>query len=316
MDVLFVNLCGFCVGVDCVIEIVKCVIEMLGVFIYVCYEVVYNCFVVDDLKQCGVIFVEEFDEVLDNNMVIFSVYGVLQVVCQEVECCGLKVFDVICLLVIKVYFEVVCYCCVGCDVVLIGYVGYLEVEGIMGQWNCEVGIGQIYLVEDVEQVVMLQINQLENFVYIIQIMLLVDDMCGIIDVLCECFLVMQGLKNDDICYVMQNCQDVVCDLVKCCDLVFVVGLLNSFNFNCLSELVCCEGVELYLIDGVYEIDLVWVVGKQYIGVIVGVLVLQVLVDGVLVCLVELGVIGVGELEGELELMVFVLLKELCLWLVD
>lgn len=315
MDVLFVNLCGFCVGVDCVIEIVKCVIEILGVLIYVCYEVVYNCFVVDDFKSCGVIFVEEFDEVLDNNMVIFSVYGVFQVVCLEVDCCGLKVFDVICLLVIKVYLEVVWYCCVGCDVVLIGYVGYLEVEGMMGQWDCECGNGWIYLVEDVQDVDMLVLDQLENFVYIIQIILLVDDICSIIDVLCVCFLVMQGLKNDDICYVIQNCQDVVCDLVKCCDLVLVVGLFNSFNFNWFSELVWCEGVEFYLIDGVEEIDLVWVVGKQYIGFIVGVLVLQVLVDGVIEWFKVLGVSSIGEFDGEFELMVFVLLKELWLCLI-
>lgn len=43
-------------------------------------------------------------------MVIFSVYGVLWVVCEVVEVCGLCVFDVICLLVIKVYVEVLKMC--------------------------------------------------------------------------------------------------------------------------------------------------------------------------------------------------------------
>lgn len=49
-ELLIVVLCGFCVGVDCVICIVEFVIEKYGVFVYVCYEIVYNKFVVDMLK--------------------------------------------------------------------------------------------------------------------------------------------------------------------------------------------------------------------------------------------------------------------------
>lgn len=77
MKILLVNFCGFCVGVDCVISIVECVLEFYQLLIYVCYEVVYNCFVVEGLKQCGVCFVEELNEVFDDNIVIFLVYGVL-----------------------------------------------------------------------------------------------------------------------------------------------------------------------------------------------------------------------------------------------
>lgn len=76
MKILLVNFRGFCVGVDCVILIVEFVLEIYGVLIYVCYEVVYNCFVVDGLKVKGVIFVEELDEVFDDVIVIFFVYGV------------------------------------------------------------------------------------------------------------------------------------------------------------------------------------------------------------------------------------------------
>lgn len=63
------------------------------------------------------------------------------------------VFDVICLLVIKVYMEVVCVSCKYMEVVLIGYVGYFEVEGMMGQYVSD--IGGMYLVEKLEDVVLL-----------------------------------------------------------------------------------------------------------------------------------------------------------------
>lgn len=143
-----------------------------------------------------------------------------------------------------------------------------------------------------------------------------DDTRGIIDALRERFPAMQGPKNDDICYATQNRQDAVRDLAKRCDLVLVVGSPNSSNSNRLSELARREGVESYLIDGAHEIDPAWVAGKQHIGVTAGASAPQVLVDGVLARLAELGATGVGELDGEPESMVFALPKELRLRLVD
>jgi 4-hydroxy-3-methylbut-2-en-1-yl diphosphate reductase len=226
------------------------------------------------------------------------------------------VFDATCPLVTKVHFEVARHCRAGRDVVLIGHAGHPEVEGTMGQWNREAGTGQIYLVEDVEQVATLVINQPENFAYTTQTTLSVDDTRGIIDALRERFPAMQGPKNDDICYATQNRQDAVRDLAKRCDLVLVVGSPNSSNSNRLSELARREGVESYLIDGAHEIDPAWVAGKQHIGVTAGASAPQVLVDGVLARLAELGATGVGELDGEPESMVFALPKELRLRLVD
>ncbi len=316
MDVLLANPRGFCAGVDRAIEIVKRAIETLGAPIYVRHEVVHNRFVVDDLKARGAIFVEELDEVPDDNTVIFSAPGVSQAVRQEAERRGLKVFDATCPLVTKVHLEVARHCRAGRDVVLIGHAGHPEVEGTMGQWNREKGTGQIYLVEDVQDVATLVIDQPENFAYTTQTTLSVDDTRGIIEALRTRFPAMQGPKNDDICYATQNRQDAVRALAKRCDLVLVVGSPNSSNSNRLSELARREGVESYLIDGADEIDPAWVAGKQHIGLTAGASAPQVLVDGVIARLKELGASGIGELDGEPESMVFALPKELRLRLVD
>lgn len=316
MDVLLANPRGFCAGVDRAIEIVKRAIETLGAPIYVRHEVVHNRFVVDDLKARGAIFVEELDEVPDDNTVIFSAHGVSQAVRQEAERRGLKVFDATCPLVTKVHLEVARHCRAGRDVVLIGHAGHPEVEGTMGQWNRERGTGRIYLVEDVEDVATLEIEQPENFAYTTQTTLSVDDTRGIIEAMRARFPAMQGPKNDDICYATQNRQDAVRDLAQRCDLVLVVGSPNSSNSNRLSELARREGVESYLIDGAHEIDPAWVVGKKHIGLTAGASAPQVLVDGVIARLKELGASGIGELEGEPESMVFALPKELRLRLIS
>ena len=316
MQVLLANPRGFCAGVDRAIEIVKRAIETLGAPIYVRHEVVHNRFVVDDLKARGAIFVEELDEVPDGNTVIFSAHGVSKAVRAEAERRGLKVFDATCPLVTKVHLEVSRHCRNGRDVVLIGHEGHPEVEGTMGQWNREAHAGAIYLVEDVADVMALQPGQPENIAYTTQTTLSVDDTRAVIAALRERFPKIDGPKNDDICYATQNRQDAVRKLGQQCDLVLVVGSPNSSNSNRLRELAERDGVDAYLIDGAHEIDPRWVEGRRHIGVTAGASAPDVLVQGVLARLRELGAsAGVRELHGEPESMVFALPKELRLQLV-
>ena len=316
MDVLLANPRGFCAGVDRAIEIVKRAIETLGAPIYVRHEVVHNRFVVEDLRNRGAVFVEELDEVPDDATVIFSAHGVSQAVRAEAAARGLKIFDATCPLVTKVHFEVARHCRAGRDVVLIGHAGHPEVEGTMGQWNNENGTGRIYLVEDLEGVATLQVGQPQNLAYTTQTTLSVDDTRGIIEALQARFPEMQGPRHDDICYATQNRQDAVRELAARCDLMLVVGSPNSSNSNRLRELAEREGVEAYLIDGAAEIEPSWVVGKSRIGVTAGASAPDVLVQGVIERLRELGASGVAELDGEPESMVFALPKELRLQLVN
>ncbi|KQY52030.1 4-hydroxy-3-methylbut-2-enyl diphosphate reductase [Lysobacter sp. Root494] len=316
MDVLLANPRGFCAGVDRAIEIVKRALETLGAPIYVRHEVVHNRFVVDDLKHRGAIFVEELDEVPDNATVIFSAHGVSQAVRNEATRRGLKVFDATCPLVTKVHLEVARNCRAGRDVVLIGHDGHPEVEGTMGQWRREAGTGQIYLVEDIEDVAALRVSQPDNLAYTTQTTLSVDDTRVVIEALKARFPAIQGPRNDDICYATQNRQDAVRELASQCDLVLVVGSPNSSNSNRLRELAEREGVEAHLIDGAVEIDPRWVQGRKRIGITAGASAPEILVRGVIERLRELGADQVGELSGEPENMVFALPKELRVQLVD
>ena len=321
MDILLANPRGFCAGVDRAIEIVKRAIETLGAPIYVRHEVVHNRFVVDDLKARGAIFVEELDEVPDGNTVIFSAHGVSQAVRSEAARRGLKVFDATCPLVTKVHLEVARQCRHGRDMILIGHAGHPEVEGTMGQWSREgsdlSAKGMIHLVEDLDGVATLQLGQPDNVAYTTQTTLSVDDTRHIIAALRAKFPAIQGPKNDDICYATQNRQDAVRELVaEGCDAVLVVGSPNSSNSNRLRELAEREGAQAWLIDGADEIDPAWVAGKARIGVTAGASAPDVLVQGVLVRLRELGAVGVRDLHGEPEDMVFALPKELRLRLVE
>jgi 4-hydroxy-3-methylbut-2-enyl diphosphate reductase len=316
MDIVLANPRGFCAGVDRAIEIVKRALDTLGAPIYVRHEVVHNRYVVDELKHRGAIFVEELDEVPDGATVIFSAHGVSQAVRNEAARRGLKVFDATCPLVTKVHLEVARQCRAGRDMVLVGHAGHPEVEGTMGQWSSEAGTGGIHLVEDLDDVATLEVGQPDNLAYTTQTTLSVDDTRGIIEALKVKFPGIQGPRNDDICYATQNRQDAVRQLTSDCDLVLVVGSPNSSNSNRLRELAEREGVEAHLIDGAIEIDPRWVVGRRHIGVTAGASAPDVLVQGVIDRLRELGAHAVRELDGKPEDMVFALPRELRLQLVD
>jgi 4-hydroxy-3-methylbut-2-en-1-yl diphosphate reductase len=316
MSILLANPRGFCAGVDRAIEIVNRALDSLGAPIYVRHEVVHNQFVVNDLRSRGAIFVEELDEVPAGATVIFSAHGVSQAVRREAEARGLKVFDATCPLVTKVHIEVTRHCRAGRDVVLIGHEGHPEVEGTMGQWLTQGAEGNIYLVEDVEDVEHLVVSQPEHFAYTTQTTLSVDETRDVIAALRARFPKIQGPRHDDICYATQNRQDAVRELSQQCDLVFVVGSVNSSNSNRLRELAEKNGARAYLIDGAGDIRLEWLEGAVRIGVTAGASAPEVLVQGVIRHLQELGAGTVTELAGEPENMVFALPKELRVKLVD
>ncbi|MFN7781128.1 MAG: 4-hydroxy-3-methylbut-2-enyl diphosphate reductase [Lysobacterales bacterium] len=315
MDILLANPRGFCAGVDRAIEIVKRALELFGAPIYVRHEVVHNRYVVEDLRARGAVFVEELDQVPDGATVIFSAHGVSQAVRGEAARRGLKVFDATCPLVTKVHMEVAQHCRAGRDVVLIGHAGHPEVEGTMGQWNAESAGGRIYLVEDVADVARLEVGQPGNLAYTTQTTLSVDDTRGVIEALRERFPTIVGPRKDDICYATQNRQDAVRRLAAECDLLLVVGSVNSSNSNRLRELAEKQGVPAYLIDGAEHIDPAWLAGRERIGLTAGASAPELLVQGVVDRLRELGASGVRQLEGEPENVIFALPKELRITLV-
>ncbi|MBK6356842.1 MAG: 4-hydroxy-3-methylbut-2-enyl diphosphate reductase [Betaproteobacteria bacterium] len=276
MQVILANPRGFCAGVERAIAIVERALEKFGAPIYVRHEVVHNKFVCDDLRAKGAVFIEELSEVPSGSTVIFSAHGVSQAVRSEAEQRGLKVFDATCPLVTKVHVEVGKMRNQTREVVMIGHKGHPEVEGTMGQSN-----GGMYLVETAEDVASLEVENPENLSFVTQTTLSVDDATIVIDALKGRFPEIQGPKKDDICYATQNRQDAVKALAEQCDLVIVVGSQNSSNSKRLKEVAAGRGVESYLVDSAAEIDAVWLVGKQRIGISAGASAPEILVEQVI-----------------------------------
>jgi len=305
MELLLANPRGFCAGVDRAIEIVERALELHGAPIYVRHEVVHNQFVVDGLRKKGAVFIEALSDVPSGSILIFSAHGVSQAVRQEAKDRGLTIFDATCPLVTKVHLQVSRIRGQGKEIVMIGHKGHPEVEGTMGQSE-----GGMYLVESPDDVLTLMVQDEQNIAYVTQTTLSVDDAESIVAALKTRFPFITGPKKDDICYATQNRQDAVKMLVKQCDVVIVVGSLNSSNSNRLREVAENVGVPAYLVNDENELKPEWFDDTSRVGISAGASAPEVLVKGVVEKLEQFGALKVTELQGIIENVVFPIPKAL------
>ena len=253
---------GFCAGVVRAVEVVELCLERFGKPIYVRREIVHNPSVIADLRGKGAIFVEELEEVPEDQMVIFSAHGVSPAVWRESKERGLRVVDATCPLVTKVHLEALKYAREGYSIILIGHKGHDEIIGTMGEAP---GVSQ--LVDDVESARVVQVPDPEMVVVLTQTTLSVDDTEEIMRTLKERFPKL--VTRNDICYATSNRQTAVKAIAGRVDMMLVIGAQNSSNCNRLREVAEGEGVPAYLVNGPEEIQEAWLDGVERVGITSG-----------------------------------------------
>ncbi len=305
LDITLAEPRGFCAGVDRAIEIVEKALAKFGAPIYVRHEIVHNTHVVNDLKERGAIFIEDLADVPPGATLVFSAHGVSKAVQAEAAQRGFQVFDATCPLVTKVHVEVAKLAKEGFEFIMIGHKGHPEVEGTMGQLT-----EGIHLVEDVADVARVQPRQTERLAVVTQTTLSVDDAAEITAAVTARFPHIRAPKQQDICYATQNRQDAVKVLSPQVDVVVVVGSPTSSNSNRLRELAAKLDTSAYMVDDASELNPEWFVGKQRVGLTAGASAPELLVQGVVQRLRELGAVAVRKMDGIEETIQFPLPKGL------
>lgn len=278
---------GFCAGVERAVEIVNNSIDKFKSPIYVKHEVVHNKYVIQNLKNKGVQFIEDVSNLSEDSILIYSAHGVSKKIKREAESNSLKIFDATCPLVSKVHMEVQKYSKANVDVVLIGHNGHPEIEGTLGQY--ESTIGQIHLVETIADIDDLEIEN-DDIAYVTQTTLSIDDTMAIIDKLKDKFPFIKSPLKEDICYATQNRQDAVKLLLKMCDSLIVIGSMNSSNSRRLVELAIKNNTPAYLIDNKDDLDIQKFTNSKVIGITAGASAPEVLVTEVIRFLEENGAV--------------------------
>ncbi len=296
---------GFCAGVDRAIDIVEIALQKFGAPIYVRHEIVHNTHVVNDLKEKGVIFIENLDDVPAGATLIFSAHGVSKAIQIQAKERGFQIFDATCPLVSKVHIEVAKLHAQGYEFIMIGHKGHPEVEGTMGQLT-----SGIHLVEDVQDVQRITPTQTAKLALVTQTTLSVDDSAEITAAVKLRFPFLKEPKIQDICYATQNRQDAIKIMSPQVDMVIVVGSPTSSNSNRLAELAQKLGTESHMVDHADELQAAWFIGKTNIGLTAGASAPEVLVNAVMTRIKALGAVSVRTMDGIEETVKFPLPKGL------
>ena len=309
-ETLIILLCaprGFCAGVDRAVDIVEKSLKKFGAPVYVRHEIVHNKHVVQTLKNKGVIFVDELDQVDDKSRpVIFSAHGVAKKVYEDAEVKNLQFIDATCPLVSKVHREAELLNKQGYKIILIGHKNHPEVIGTMGQ----LPNGEVTLIETVEDIDNIQVDD-EKIAYITQTTLSVDDTKDIIEALKVKFPKIKEPIKSDICYATTNRQAAVKNIANQCDLFLIVGSQQSSNSQRLVEVAKKNGSkESFLVHQDFELPIELIKNAKCIGVSSGASAPDVLVDRLLDQIKEIRKIKVEEVEIVKENVEFKLPKEL------
>ena len=296
---------GFCAGVERAIEIVEQALKIYGAPVYVRHEIVHNKRVVDTLRQKGVIFVEEVNEIPDDSVTIFSAHGISEAVENESRLRSLPIIDATCPLVSKVHKEGQNHSANARDVVLIGHAGHPEVEGTMGRIP-----GAVHLITNLADVETLAVADENEVAYVTQTTLSVDDTREIIDALKQKFPKILGPNVRDICFATQNRQQAVRHVTDDIDLLLVVGADNSSNSNRLREIGAEYDIPSYLIADADGFDPDWLKGIKTIGLTAGASAPEELVEELLERLKQYGEIDLELIAGIEEKIQFKLPPEL------
>ena len=309
MNIILANPRGFCAGVDRAIEITNRALEMFGAPIYVKHQIVHNKYVVDELKEKGVVFIEDINHVPEHSILIYSAHGVSEEIINQSNEKNLQVFNATCPLVTKVHMEVARLSKKNINTILIGHRGHPEVEGTIGRYITE-SDSKIILIEDEKDVESLNFDQTKDVAYVTQTTLSIDDTANIIEAIKRKYKNVIEPARGDICYATTNRQGAVKELTKKCDIIFVVGSENSSNSNRLKEISTRAGVPSYLLDSANDLDISWLKNKKNIGLTAGASAPEVLVQSIINKLKSYGAMNVINSDGVEENITFKIPKEL------
>jgi 4-hydroxy-3-methylbut-2-en-1-yl diphosphate reductase len=274
---------GFCAGVVRAIDIVNLALEKFGQPLYVRREIVHNKYVVNELRQKGVIFIEDLHEVPEQGRVIFSAHGVSPEVRAFAAARHLQAIDATCPLVTKVHNEAIRYARDGYTIILIGHEDHDEVIGTTGE-----APEAIVIIDSAEGVDRLQVPDPRKVAFLTQTTLSLNDTRTIIERLRERFPEIKGPACEDICYATQNRQTAVLELANRAEVILVVGSANSSNSCRLVEVAGGAGVAAHLIDDIEDIKLEWLKEIRVVGLTAGASAPEGLVERVLAYLKNVG----------------------------
>lgn len=247
--------------------------------VFVLHEIVHNKSVVNDLAKKGVKSVDSVDEV-ENGTLIISAHGTSPDTIERAKAKGLTVVDTTCPLVSKIDRIVKRLDQAGYKILLLGDKDHAEVKGLKGVAPDNTLVfkyeDEIDALPHMEGPVALVSQTTQNIKYFEDIVEKIKGKYPQVEVF------------NTICDATEKRQTSVLELGRKVDLMITVGSRNSANSKRLQEVASTVAPRSYLVDNAAELDPEWFKGVNTVGVTAGASTPDVLIDGVIEKIKELG----------------------------
>ena len=221
---------GFCAGVEMAIKALAWMVRSFPAPVYCYHEIVHNKIVVQRFEDQGVIFVDDIADVPLGSPIMLSAHGSAPEVVIAARERGSYVVDSVCPLVTKVHHEVKVRAGKGFHIVYVGHDGHEEAVGTMA-----VAPQSISRVESVEEV-----DALPQFgrpvALLAQTTLSHRDWEGVAVAVRDKFPDAWLPGRSDLCFATTNRQSALMAMASRCDVIVVIGSVNSSNTRALEKL--------------------------------------------------------------------------------
>jgi len=242
---------GFCFGVKNALDIVTLVLkEHPGQKIFVINEIVHNKTIVAELEQKGIVFTKDISIIPENSVVIFSAHGVPPQLKIELAKKNVKIYDATCPLVKKVHEEIIKYSKKGYHIIYIGNKSHDEAIGVIAE-NPQ----NISLVESENDIGKIK-PEFTKYIVLTQTTLNMFEVEELFAKIKKAIPQVEFPDKKDLCYTTTSRQQAVKENSQKCDLLLVVGSINSSNSRKLKEIAAAY-CQAYLVDNYKEINPHW-----------------------------------------------------------
>lgn len=257
---------SFCAGVERAIGIVESCLSRYGRPIYVRHAIIHNEHVLEELRQKGVIFVEELSEVPDGAPVVLSAHGVAPEVVDLARRRRMPFVNATCPLVARVHQEAERHHLAGRMVLVIGKAAHPEVVGILGH----LAKGRYRVIEDLAAARSLELPEGIPLAYVTQTTLSVEDTAQIVEALRQRFPQLAAPRSSTICYATTNRQKAVQAIAPQVEALLVLGSPTSSNSTRLTEVARRSGcAQVRLVPHPTELSPDWSSRLRSVGITAG-----------------------------------------------
>lgn len=250
LEIILGKTAGFCGGVT---NSVKKSIELLDKEskLYCLGEIVHNKTVIDNLKDKGLVFIDEIEEIEDNSKVIIRAHGVSKEIYEEAKDRGIVLFDLTCPRVLKIHERASSLVKDGYYVILVGNKEHPEVMGTISYCNSDSLI--IDGIDDIVRVVdYILVNDRKKIAVLSQTTYSVSKFIEITEILKDKLNDREILIENTICNATELRQKETMELSKKVEVMIIIGGKNSSNTRKLYE-ISVNNCQTYIIENVLEL---------------------------------------------------------------